>query len=166
MTYYADLTYYASLYADNLPTGTFNRLAFDACRLMDNLTTGVDGYIKLRNAFPEDEYNAETVKRAMCAIVHAMYGVEQAEAAANSAMGFVTRDDGTVTSKLVSSMSSGSESISFANAYQSVQTAQGEAVRNATVREQYYRRIALDALRTAHDANGVNLLYMGRYPNV
>ena len=59
---YITYSEYTALY-DPIEERDFNRLVFQACQAVDNLTTGVDGVKKLRVAFPADEDNATAVKR-------------------------------------------------------------------------------------------------------
>lgn len=145
----------------------FDRLYWEASRKLDNATTGIDGYKKLKYAFPTSENDAEAVKRCLCKLIITMKQIEDAESGALAAIGVTEREDGTVTSKRIASMSSGSESISFDISTATSRTsATGAAVSDLTVRSTLYRSIIADYLSGIADANGVNLLYLGRYPCV
>ena len=111
---YVDYEYYKALYSTAIPEEDFNRLSWDACKLADNATTGIDGMKKLRTAFPTDEDDAEAVKRCICKLIDTAYRLEQAEAAAREAQGYIQRSDGTVVKKTVTSVTAGAESISYA----------------------------------------------------
>lgn len=139
---------YAALYG-NIDTAQFNRLSYDATRFMDYMTTGIDGVQKLKEYMPEDDTD---IQMCCAKLISLMQMVEQAD-------GFITREDGTVTSKAVSSISSGSESISFANVSSS-------AIADPGAKRKLYADTVKAYLGGLTDTNGVNLLYMGKYPNV
>lgn len=161
---YVDYTYYRSIYGDEGATEKdFNRLSWDADRMLDIATTGVDNYKKLRDAFPVDKCDAETVRRCACKMINFMWQVEQSEKAQQRAHAFVERDDGTFVNKVVSSVSSGTESISYSTSAGG-STAIDKAVSNRAERNAVYRQIIRDGLSGVVDKNGVNLLYMGVYP--
>lgn len=156
---------YKKIYGDKaIPMGDFQRLSWEASRKVENAATGVDGVNKLKHAFPEEEDAAEAVKRCICAIVTIMAQIEQAEQTARQSQGYVTREDGTMMNKIVTSVSSGSESISYAAA--------GSAARNTlvdtvltdkTAQNRLFSDTIRDYLSGVQDANGVNLLFMGKY---
>lgn len=131
----------------------FNRLWFDADKHIDNLTMTLDGVRKLRKFPPTDSDTLESLKRCECRIIDILFNAETVN-------GFVVREDGSVSSKQVASVSSGSESITFSKiedggAYGS--SASGVSAIDAVIR-QYLSGLV--------DANGVNLLYAGVYPCV
>ena len=143
---------YESLYGD-IETAEFDRLAFDASRFMDAMTTGIDNFKKLRAAMPTDEDDAEAVEMCCAKLISLMKTIESFD-------GFVAREDGTAISKAVSSISSGSESMSFGTSSTSA------AAADISVRNKLFSDTVKAYLSGIEDANGVNLLYMGRYPNV
>lgn len=161
---YVDYEYYKSLYSTAIPEEDFNRLSWDACKLVDNVTTGIDGVKKLRTAFPTDVDDAEAVKRCICKLIDTAYRFGQAEAAAREAQGYVQREDGTVVKKIVSSVTAGAESISYATSGTG-ETAFAKALADDSEKERMYQRIVEMYLTGVGDANGVNLLYMGEYPS-
>lgn len=162
---YINYEYYISLYGAEIPETDFNRLAWEACRLMDSRTTSLDGVKMLRAAFPSDEYGSESVRRCTGRLVQILYQLEQAEKSAQSAQGYVTREDGTVVSKVVSSVSAGNESISYsAGGSSGTSTRITSAVSDSAARERLLNETVTEYLSGVSDANGVNLLYMGRYP--
>lgn len=163
---YIDYEFYTALYGPEIPETDFNRLVWDACRRMDARTTGIDRVKKLRSAFPVDEEDAEAVQRCAAALVNALYQIEAAEKAAQSVQGYIAREDGTVTSKVVTSLSAGNESIGFSAGGSSsgTQTSISAAVSNSAARNQLLDDTVTECLSGVADANGVNLLYMGRYP--
>ena len=88
--------------------------------------------------------------------------------AAASARAMTENADGTVRSRVISSVSSGSESVSYAtgSAARSGTTAIDAAVSDPGARARLLDDIVRRYLSGVKDANGVNLLYMGRYPYV
>lgn len=146
---------YTTLYAD-MTAQEFNLYAYDACRLADYYTTGVDGFLKLQNAMPEDERNLTAIKRCIIGLTHEIYLLEKAKQNA----GTQERGDGTVMGKNIASVSSGSESISY-----SVQSTVYElATADIELHNRYLEAYATDRLRGVYDKYGVNVLYMGVYP--
>ena len=157
---YVDIEAYKNLYGE-IDEKDFNRLLWEASRILDSETTGVDGYRKLRYAFPTDEEDSEAVKRCLCVIINTMHRVELAESAAQNL--FVEREDGTVVGKVVASVSSGSESISYST-NTSAGTVLDKIVSGALEAVNVYRGTIRSYLSGVADANGVNLLYGGVYP--
>ena len=163
---YVEFSEYKTLYGDKeIPETDFNRLSWDACKKLDNATTGVDNVKKLKVAFPREEDDAITVKRCACELVSILYKLEQAEKTMQSAKGYVQREDGSLQGKVVSSVSAGNESISYsANGGSNTATLFDKALADKAVQEQLFRDTITGYLSGVADANGVNLLYMGRYP--
>lgn len=146
---YIDYEYYKSLYGDKALAETeFNRLSWDAEREIDKATSGVDGVKKLKIAFPTDEYSAEVVKRCVCDLIVFLNRLEKAQNA-------VFSDGGVVTSK-----SAGNESITYANDAEI-----NNALKSARGKEIAICGLIVENLRGINDANGVSLLYLGRYPH-
>ena len=156
---YVTLEEYKAIYPEEIPEEVFNNLEWDARRIVDNHTTGVDNVRKLRVAFPTAEDDAEAVKRCMCKLIKMLYDIEKAQ----QLRGAEERPDGTMTSGPVSSVSSGSESISYA---ESGGTAIDAAVGDISARDKLINRTVRECLSGVWDANGVCLLYMGVYPYV
>lgn len=154
---YADREYYNSLY-DEIDAQIYNRVGWQAAKLLDKYTTGIDGVRKLQKAFPSDLDAQEAVKRCECALVNLLLQIEQTEKAGAIA----TRADGTLTIGAVSSVSSGAESIS----YSAGNTAINAAAADNSARERLISSTVREYLSGEKDANGVNLLYMGVYPYV
>lgn len=166
MAKYADYEFYKTLYGEKSVSETdFNRLSWDACKRIDAATTTVNSIKKLKIAFPTDEEGAEAVKRCLCELINISYKLERAEERVNASQGFVQREDGTVSSKLVSSVSAGNESISYSTTNNtSAATLIDKALSDKTAQEQLYRDTITKHLSGVTDKNGINLLYAGRYP--
>lgn len=146
---YIDYEYYSSLYK-TVPQEDFPRLCLKAQRKLDNYTTGIDGVRKLAYAFPEDEDTAQLVKACMAELINAMYNAEKVQ----NSMGITATENG-VHSNVITSVSAGNESVHYA----AINTAD-----TRTASEGIYKAIVYEYLVGTADANGVNLLYMGRYP--
>ena len=140
---------YKALYGEELDQAAYDRLAWQAKRAMDSVTTGVDGVRKLDAAPPAEEYSVQAVKRCQMALVHLLH---ETEAAAGTAV----REDGTVTGRAVTSITAGAESVTFA--------APAGAGGGSTERQRALRQTAEEHLSGVADANGVPLLYGGKYP--
>lgn len=163
---YVDYDYYASLYGDKAISETdFKRLSWDAEREIDKATSGVDGVKKLKVAFPTNEDDAEAVKRCVCALVDFLNQIETAERNANSVGQYTERADGSLQGKVVSSVSAGNESISYAVG-KSSDTAISNAIKDLQSKDLAVYQFIASRLSGVSDANGVNLLFGGKYPHV
>ena len=138
---------YLALYSDGPEENEFDRFRWEARRIMDRATTGIDGVRKLAVAPPTEEYAAQAVRRCEAALVRSLWRAEQSE-------GYVERPDGTVTGRIVAEITAGSERISYA----APQAAGGSDTAKSA------EDIVREYLSGVADRNGVMLLYMGRYP--
>ena len=154
---YATYNDYLALYPE-IPETDFNRLGYDASKEIDYQTTGVDGVFKLKYFFPTDTDDAEAVKRCCCALVNALYSVEQIQASA----GVVQREDGVFVGRGVASLHSGSESITYASG--STASTYTKAASDDVARMKMVDSIVRRYFVNVKDSNGVNLLYLGAYP--
>lgn len=155
---YFDYNDYVTFYGKGVCFQDFNRLSIEACRKLDNHTTGADGVKKLRHAFPVDADDAQTVKLCGCKLVNLMAQMETAE----KSLGYETTENG-IRGKVISSVSAGNESISYSvgNA-----TMIDKALSDPAVKEKLFQDTIREYLSGVTDSNGVNLLYMGVYPRV
>lgn len=152
---------YSDIY-DPLEEKVFNRLAFDACRIMDIHTTGIDGVKKLKVAFPTDEDDSGIVKRCAAKIINLLAQIEEAEKSVASARGYTDTERG-LQRKIVSRVEAGNEAISYMESTGSASVID-KAVADKTVRDSLISSTVQECLSGVTDANGVNLLYMGPYP--
>ena len=157
---YADETYYTSKYGGKtVPSADFPRLSRKAAHMMDVVTGN-----KLRFAFPKIKADTTAVKDCLCELTDFLYNVEQYNATAMQGVGTVQQSDGTVRGKVVSSISSGSESVSYSvggNTNSSI----SEAAKSEKALEEAVYRMTRMSLTGIRDANGVYLLYAGlTYP--
>lgn len=152
---------YTKLY-DPVEEKVFNRLAFDACRYVDIHTTGIDNVKKLKLYFPTDENDAQAVKNCVAKLVNFLAQVQEAENAIAMGRGYTETENG-LQRKIVSRVEAGNEAISYmeSNAGSSVID---KAAADKSIKDKLVSDIIRDGLSGVTDANGVNLLYMGRYP--
>ena len=163
-SFYADFTDFVGLYGeDKLQESEFYPFALKAQRLMDYYTTGIDNVRKLKVAYPTDEDTISYVKACFCELVDILHEVDVAERSASLARGYEATADG-MRAKAISSKSAGNESISYGTASGSVTTAIDKAISDPDEKARLVTRTITGYLSGLTDANGVNLLYMGRYP--
>ena len=152
---------YGQLY-DPMEETVFNRLAFDACRVLDIHTTGIDNVKKLRSFPPKDEYSSQMVKHCAAKLVNILHQIHEAEMAAAMGRGYTETEQG-LQRRIISRLESGNEAISFSESKAS-NSAIDAAVADKSARDYLLAETVWEYLRGVEDENGVNLLYMGRYP--
>lgn len=156
MAQYVDYDFYKNLYGENaMPQSDFDRLSWEAQKRIDNLTFG-----KLKFAFPTDEYDAEAVKRCACKLVEIAYEIDSTNKRVNDGKGYVEDENG-IHSKVISSVSSGSESISYTAKTESGSTIIDAVLSDKAAQDKLYADTVKEYLAGVPDANGVNLLYAG-----
>lgn len=155
---YADYEYYQTEYGGKMSAEDFKKFERKAERRIDGITGN-----KLQFAFPIIDRDAQAVKDCVCALTEFLYQVDSYQTAAMESVGIVAQSDGTVVGKVVSSISSGSESISY-SAGGSAGTYIMEAAKDKKVMDTLVYSMVRDGLSCVADANGVNLLYAGEYP--
>lgn len=155
---YADYDYYQTEYGGKMSADDFKRFGRKAERRLDSVTGN-----KLQFAFPVKEKDVEAVKDCLCELTEFLYQVDAYQTSAMESTGVVAQADGTVKGKVVSSISSGSESISYATGG-SESTSVMEAAKDRKVMDMQIYGIVQNGLSGVPDANGVNLLFAGAYP--
>lgn len=135
----------------------FDRYEVQAELYLNKFTTGIDNVRKLKVAFPTDEDTVAAIKLCMAELVNTLYEVDKA----TSAYGVTTDSNGTHGALV--SVSSGSESMSFASG-SSGGSAIVEAAKSSSAKNSLMHSIISNYLSGMTDSNGVNLMYMGRYP--
>ena len=158
---YITFEQFCTLY-DPIEEILFNRLSFDAERLMDNHTTGVDGIKKLRAAFPTDEYAVAAVMHCAGSIVNLLNQIYKAEQAAEKGRGYTETAQG-LQRKIISRVEAGNEAISYSET-KLTNSSIDAAVADKSVRDALIASTIKEYLSGVTDANGVGLLYMGSYP--
>lgn len=113
---YADYEFYTTSYFGSaVPETDFPRLAERASDFVDTMT-----FDRLVDGLPKDERSQKRIKKAVCSLAELMYQIELAEKnAINQASANVTdANTGGKSTGIVTSVSSGSESISYATPQQ------------------------------------------------
>lgn len=161
---YADYEFYAnSFYGSAVPEDNFLRLAGRASDWLDTAT-----FDRLVDSLPSSERSQKKIKKAVCSLVEVLYQLEQAEKQASAAVsGSSSVEVGTGTSTgIVTSVSSGSESISYATPQQAGASAkEWSAVYAAAGDPKLENKLMLDTVRPylmgVTTDEGVPLLYAG-----
>lgn len=113
---YADYDFYTESYFGSVvPENDFDRLAGRASDFVDTLT-----FDRLLGGLPTNERAKKRIRKAVCSLAELMYQIELAEKnAINQASANVTDTNvGNISTGIVTSVSSGSESISYATPQQ------------------------------------------------
>lgn len=151
MMAYADLTFYTeSYYGNSLSEDTATRFLEQASDEIDALTWG-----RLSSAFPKNELHISKVKKAVCAVADALFLID-----AQSKAALLQKSENGYTGGVISSVSSGKESISYAN-NGTQNSVYALAAANSTEKSKLINEIAVRYLANIPDSNGINLLYAG-----
>lgn len=112
---YADYKFYTESFGNVVPEADFPRLAERASGFVDTMT-----FDRLVDGLPTDERSQKRIKKVVCSLAELMYQIELAEKnAINQASANVTDTNvGNTSTGIVTSVSSGSESISYATPQQ------------------------------------------------
>ena len=162
---YADYEFYkTSFFGNVVPESDFMRFSERASDFIDLLT-----FDRLTDGLPGDERQQKRIKKAVCAAADILYQIDIAEqnAAAAAATGTATTLPGGGTSTgIVTSVSSGSESISYATPQQigasakewsAVYTAAGDVQKTNDL----LLKTALPLLMGVRTDDGIPVLYAG-----
>lgn len=160
---YCDYYFYTKKYLGNvIAEADFPRLIKRASKefdylTRDRLTVNVDGdIVRTECGVLVDEKMADDVKEACCRIAELIGEIELYEKSIRDSVGY-SYDDGTLKGKVVTSISSGSESISYASG-------NSDAVKNSLVgavltNEMAQHRLFLNEIRKY--VGKYHLLYAG-----
>jgi len=162
---YADYEFYTTSYFGSVvPETDFPRLAEKASDFVDLMTSD-----RLANGLPTDERSQKRIKKAVCSLAEKMYQIELAEKnATNAAVSGASTaiGSGGSTTGIVTSVSSGSESISYATPQQigasakewsAVYAAAGDAQKTNDL----LLKTALPLLMGVRTDDGIPVLYAG-----
>ena len=162
---YADYDFYTESYYGNVvPEADFDRLAARSSDFIDTLT-----FDNLVDGLPADKRSQKRIKKAVCSLAELMYQIELAEKnATNAAVGGTSTviGSGGSTTGIVTSVSSGSESISYATPQQigasakewsAVYAAAGDAQKTNDL----LLKTALPLLMGVRTDDGIPILYAG-----
>ena len=161
---YTDFEFYATTYHGNVvPEADFPRIADRASDFLDVIT-----FDRLVDSLPSDDRAATKVQKAVCAVSDKLYELELADKQALSAAAGSASSSGSggATSGVITSKSSGSESISYASQSEMANGAKTwSAVYQAAGDETLTNNLLYSAaklyLMGVKDNNCVNLLYAG-----
>lgn len=161
---YADYEFYTTSYFGSVvPETDFPRLAERASDFVDTMT-----FDRLVDGLPTNERSQKRIKKAVCSLAELMYQIELAEKnAINQASANVTDINvGNISTGIVTSVSSGSESISYATPQQigasakewsAVYTAAGDTQKTNDL----LLKTALPFLMGVRTDDGIPILYAG-----
>lgn len=152
---YTDYTFYKDRYFGTIiQESDFPRLAERASDKIDSLTNK-----RLRKWMPEDEGDAADVQKAVCAFAESLYYSETLASAGMAGIGGNMQADGTIRGKVISSISSGSESMSFATGGASASSLEGGAVQKMQSDKEQEAKELLSGIQ--YKDCGYNLLFSG-----
>lgn len=161
---YADYEFYTTSYFGTVvPETDFPRLAERASDFVDTMT-----FDRLVDGLPTDERSQKRIKKAVCSLAELMYQIELAEKNAINQASASTTDTnaGGKSTGIVTSVSSGSESISYATPQQigasakewsAVYTAAGDVQKTNDL----LLKTALPLLMGVRTNDGIPVLYAG-----
>lgn len=162
---YADYDFYTTSYFGSVvPETDFSRLAERASDFVDLMTSD-----RLVDGLPTNERSQKRIKKAVCSLAELMYQIELAEKNATNAAASgasTTIASGGSTTGIVTSVSSGSESISYATPQQigasakewsAVYAAAGDIQKTNDL----LYKTALPLLMGVRTDDGVPILYAG-----
>ena len=162
---YADYEFYTTSYFGSVvPETDFPRLAERASEFVDTMT-----FDRLVDGLPTNERSQKRVKKAVCSLAELMYQIELAEKNATNAAVSGTSTaigSGGSTTGVITSVSSGSESISYATPQQigasakewsAVYAAAGDAQKTNDL----LLKTALPLLMGVRTDDGIPILYAG-----
>ena len=162
---YVDYDFYTETYYGNVvPESDFDRLADRASDFIDTLT--FDNFV---DGLPADKRSQKRIKKAVCSLTELMYQIELAEKnATNAAVSgtSIAIGSGGSTTGIVTSVSSGSESISYATPQQvgasakewsAVYAAAGDVQKTNDL----LLKTALPLLMGVRTDDGIPILYAG-----
>lgn len=160
---YADYKFYTESFGNVVPEADFPRLAERASDFVDLMT-----FDRLVNGLPTSERAQKRIKKAVCSLAGLMYQIELAEKnAINQASANVTDINvGNISTGIVTSVSSGSESISYATPQQIGASAKEWSTVYATAGDvqktnDLLLKTALPLLMGVRTDDGIPILYAG-----
>jgi hypothetical protein len=161
---YADYKFYTESFGNVVPESDFPRLAERASDFVDLMTSD-----RLVDGLPTDERSQKRIKKAVCSLAEKMYQIELAEKNATDAAASGTSTaigSGGSTTGIVTSVSSGSESISYATPQQKASGAKEWSAVYAAAGDiqktnDLLLKTALPLLMGVRTDDGIPVLYAG-----
>ena len=161
---YADYKFYTESFGNVVPETDFSRLVEKASDFVDTMT-----FDRLVEGLPTNERSQKRIKKAVCSLAELMYQIELAEKNATNAAASgasTTIGSGGSTTGIVTSVSSGSESISYATPQQKASGAKEwsavyAAAGDVQKTNDLLYETALPLLMGVRTDEGVPILYAG-----
>ena len=160
---YADYKFYTESFGNVVPETDFPRLAERASDFIDTMT-----FDRLVDGLPTDERSQKRIKKAVCSLTELMYQIELAEKnAINQVSANLTDTNvGNISTGVVTSVSSGSESISYATPQQIGASAKEWSAVYASAGDvqktnDLLLKTALSLLMGVRTDDGIPILYAG-----
>lgn len=161
---YADYKFYTESFGNVVPETDFPRLAERASDFVDTMT-----FDRLVDGLPTNERSQKRIKKAICSLAEKMYQIELAEKNATDAAVSGTSTaigSGGSTTGIVTSVSSGSESISYATPQQKASGAKEWSAVYAAAGDiqktnDLLYKTALPLLMGVRTDDGIPVLYAG-----
>ena len=161
---YADYKFYTESFGNVVPETDFPRLAERASDFVDTMT-----FDRLVDGLPTNERSQKRIKKAVCSLAELMYQIELAEKNATNAATSGTSTmfgAGGNSTGIVTSVSSGSESISYATPQQKASGAKEwsavyAAAGDVQKTNDLLLKTALPLLMGVRTDEGVPILYAG-----
>ena len=161
---YADYDFYTTSYFGNVvPQSDFPRVAEQASDFVDVMT-----FDRLVDGLPENERSQKRIKKAVCSLAELMYQIELAEknAISQASANVTDTNVGNTSTGVVTSVSSGSESISYATPQQIGASAKEwsavyAAVGDAQKTNGLLLKTVLPLLMGVRTDDGIPVLYAG-----
>lgn len=155
---YADIEFYKIKYCGNVvPDEFLEKYLEKASDRIDEIT-----FDRLVDGFPDNKRAQTKVKKAVCEVADCLYQIDEVKKVSMATMGTVTREDGTMIGKMVSSISSGAESISYVTGTpNNSDSIYFRASIDKKMEDLLIGQIASNYLSYTTDKNGIYLLYSG-----
>lgn len=160
---YADYKFYTESFGNVVPETDFPRLAERASDFVDTMT-----FDRLVDGLPTNERSQKRIKKTVCSLTELMYQIELAEKNAinQAATNLTDTNVGNIVSGTVTSVSSGSESISYATPQQKASGAKEwsavyAAAGDVQKTNDLLLKTALPLLMGVRTDEGIPILYAG-----
>ena len=155
---YTDYAFYTNeYYGDVVPETDFPKYADRASDRVDEIT-----FDCLADGLPNDSRANKKVQKAVCSVAEALYQIDSIKNTLLSNLGTVETEDGKVTGKTVSSVTAGSESITYSTGMSDAsKTVYAQACMDKKVENILIRQKAEQYLYGVKDDKGEYLLYAG-----
>lgn len=155
---YTDYAFYTNeYYGDVVPETDFPKYADRASDRVDEIT-----FDRLADGLPSDSRANKKVQKAVCSVAEALYQIDSVKNALLNNLGTVETEDGKVTGKTVSSVTAGSESITYSTGTSDAsKTVYAQACMDKKVENILIQQKAGQYLYGVKDDKGEYLLYAG-----